>query len=119
MSGGALRYLLAFDRRRGVDDGAGAVESEFVEQFQIQAELQPRFAGEAVQQARLQGQSTFTVVVRSCRDTRAVGTDWRARDVRSAADPDAQTVYAITSGPIDVEGKNRYLEFLMQTGKAP
>jgi hypothetical protein len=98
---------------------AGAVESEFIEQFVIHAELSPRFAGEAVQQARLQGMSTFTVVVRACRATRAVTTDWRARDVRSADDPDVQTVFAILSGPIDTESKNRYVEFLMQSGKAP
>ncbi|MBR0695951.1 head-tail adaptor protein [Bradyrhizobium lablabi] len=120
MTAGVLRYRLAFDKRADVDDGAGAVEGEFVEQFRLAAELVPRFAGESVQAARLVGQSTFTLRLRASSMSRRVTPDWRARDIRSAADPDKQVVYAILSGTIDVEqGKNRYLEFLLQTGKAP
>jgi head-tail adaptor len=112
MASGRLRTRLAFDKRADVDDGAGAVEGGFVEQFQIAAELTPKFGGETVQQARLQGRATFTVVVRASRQSRAVATDWQARDARTG------TVYAILSGPIDTETRNRYLEFLMQTGTA-
>ncbi|GEC52258.1 head-tail adaptor [Bradyrhizobium japonicum] len=120
MTAGVLRFRLAFDRRADVDDGAGGLEGDFVEQFRLAAELMPKLGGETVLAARLVGQATFVLRVRSSSLSRQVTPDWRARDVRSAADPDKQTVYAILSGPIDVEyGKNRYLEFLLQTGKAP
>lgn len=119
MAIGRLRHRFAFDKRADVSDDAGAEEGEFEQQFVVWAGLQPKFGGEAVQQARLQGQTTITLTVRKSSATKLITADWRARDVKSGPTPDKQTVYAIVSGPIDVQDNRMYLEFLCQSGKAP
>ena len=111
-SAGDLRHRIAFDKRVEVDDGYGNTRGDFAEQFVVWAQVQARFAGEAVQAARLSGQQTVTITVRQSSRTEEVTPDWRARDARSGQ------VYAIRSGPVDPTDDGAFYEFLCQTGVA-
>jgi SPP1 family predicted phage head-tail adaptor len=109
---GDLKWRIAFDKRVTVDDGYGNEQGAFAEQFVVAAHLKPRFGGEAVIAARLQGHQPVTITVRQSTQTRLITPDWRARDVRTSE------VYAIRSPAVDPDGKRQWLEFLCQTGVA-
>jgi head-tail adaptor len=118
---GELRHRIAFDKRQQVDpdapDDLGNTQSDFVEQFVVSAKVQAKFGGEAVTAARLTGQQPVTIVVRQSSKTLLICTDWRARNVRSDADPTKQTTYAIRS-IVDPDDGGAWLELLCQTGVA-
>ncbi|WP_375414630.1 head-tail adaptor protein [uncultured Bradyrhizobium sp.] len=114
---GELRHRIAFDRRALIDDGAGNTEGDFEEQFVVSAKVQAKFGGEAVTAARLAGQQPIIVTIRQSSKTVLIGTDWRARDVRSSANPDEQTVYNIRS-IADPDDGGAWFEILCQSGSA-
>ena len=118
---GELRHKVAFDKRQDVNpdapDDLGNTKSLFVEQFVVSAKVQAKFGGEAVVSARLTGQQPVTIVVRQSSKTGLIATDWRARDVRSDADPEKQTTYAIRS-IVDPDDGGAWWEILTQTGVA-
>ncbi len=108
---GRLRDRVVFDRRENVEDDYGNTQAEFVEQFDVAANIQARFGGEALTAARLQGQQPVTITIRQSTRTRLIKEDWRARNARSGE------VYAIRS-IVDPDGKRAWLEILAQTGMA-
>jgi head-tail adaptor len=114
---GQLRHRIAFDARPKIDDGAGNTDGDFEEQFIVSAAVQAKFGGESVTASRLSGRQPFTITVRRSSLTRRITTDWRARDVRSSADIEQQTVYNIQS-IADLDDQREWLELLCETGVA-
>ena len=114
-SSGDLRHLVAFDKREEINpdytDDFGNTESVFMEQFAASASIRAKLGGETVVAARLTGQNTVNITVRQSTRTRAIGTDWQARDVREGI------TYAISS-IIDPDDSGAWLEILAQTGTA-
>lgn len=106
-----LRHLIAFGKRTSVSDNYGNEQSGFEEQFRVPAAVQARFGGEAITAARLGGQQPVTLLVRQSEQTRSIGTDWSAKDIRSGAE------YAIRS-IVDPDDMREWLEILVQTGVA-
>ncbi len=109
---GRLRERIAFDRRVEVDDGAGNTVGDWAEQFAAAARVMPLRGSEAVQAARLAGRQPVVITIPMSRQARAIGPDWRARDVRSGA------VYAITAPPADMGERGQYLDIFATTGAA-
>lgn len=112
-SAGDLRGRVMFQRRGLVPDGAGNHEAAWADAFERRAHLRPRLGGEAVVAARLEGVTTMTITVRACSATRQIRADWRAVDARTGA------IYALTSDPVDPDGKRAWLEMMATTGRAP
>lgn len=87
---GELCERVSLQRRSAVtDDYGNTVTGEFAEQFQRWAKYLMRPGSETVLAARLTGQQPVTIIMRQDSQTRTIGTDWRAVDVRDG------TVYAI------------------------
>lgn len=85
-SGGRMRELLHFQRRKIVDDGYGnEVSGDFATVFTAPAELVPLRGGEPVQAARLTGVQPYTVRIRSSSQSRQITPAWRAVDARNAS----------------------------------
>lgn len=112
---GEYRHKIAFEARQETNpdapDDLGNTQSVFVEQFVISAKVQARLGGETVLAARLTGQQPVNITVRQSANTRRIGVDWQARDVRTG------TVYAIRS-IIDPDDSRATFEILAQTGVA-
>lgn len=108
---GGLRSSLHFQRRTEEDDGyGGTVVGDFSTIFTDSAEIIPRMGSEAVMGARLQGLQPVTIRVRSHAATRGLGAEWRAVNARTGE------VYAITSPPVNIDQKNRYIDMLATIG---
>jgi head-tail adaptor len=86
-SAGALRHRLIFEFRAPLPggDGAGNFEGEWTESFRCWAAMTPKFGGEAVIAARLQGRQTWLVTVRQSNTSAQVTPDWRIRNERNQA----------------------------------
>lgn len=83
MSGaGDLAERFAFDSPTTSPDGSGGTEIGWAEQFSRAAQVIYSRGNESVEAARLTGRSIYKVKLRSDSGTRAITTDWRARDVR-------------------------------------
>lgn len=109
---GGLRARLVFQRRTVSDDGFGnPVTGDFADVFACWGELVPRFGGEAVINARLQGSQPYTVRIRQSAEARHVGPEWRVVDER-----DRSRVFAITSPLADMTQRGAYLEFMAIAG---
>lgn len=111
MTAGKLRSSLHFQRRTVEDDGYGnETVGDFATVFTDAAEIIPRMGSEAVMGARLQGLQPVTIRVRSHIATRGLGAEWRAVNARTGE------IYAITSPPVNVDQKNRYIDMLATIG---
>lgn len=111
MSYDLTRSRVAFERREQMDDGAGNMVGDWVEQFQCAANLEPKFGTESVMAGRLTGVSTFVLTVRYSPQSKRVTTDWRARNVRTGV---LYNIRAIT----DAMETHQWLEMLVQSGVA-
>lgn len=120
---GALRESLHFQKKGdGEDDwgqpipGAGDWETVFTEP----ANLAPRTGSETVTAARLEGRQPFVCTVRHSSRMEPVTAAWRCVDARAGNDTQGnpKRVYAIKSPPTDPDGKNQWLEFLIEQGAA-
>ncbi len=109
-SAGRLRERVAFDERGAASDGLGGAEAAFVERFNRAAEYIHLRGGEGVLAARLGGRHTQVVRVRADRQTRAVTTDWRLRDVRTEA---AFNIRDVTATP-----DRKWIDLLCERGVA-
>lgn len=107
---GALNERVGFCEPGEVEDGLGGTRSDFVEVFNCAAGYVHLRGGEAVLAARLGGQHTQVMRVRSYTMTRQVTTDWRVIDKRSG---DVFNIRDITP-TLD----RAYLDFLVQSGVA-
>jgi head-tail adaptor len=103
-----LRHRIAFDKREEIDDGLGNTQGAFVNQFVTSAAIRAKLGGERVTADRLTGTNTVNITVRQSSITRAIRTDWQARDVNEGI------TYAITS-IIDPTDEGAWLEILAQT----
>lgn len=114
-SAGALRERLHFQRRSLADDGVGNMipSGPFETQFTAYASLVPRTGGEEVTAARLGGRQPFVCLMRASAAMGDVTTGWQVVDARNA-----NRVLAIKSPPADPDGKNQWLEFLVEQGVA-
>lgn len=84
-----LYHRVAFDKREtGNPDSPqdfGNVVSEWEEQFQCRAGFIHLRGGEAILASRLEGRHSQIIQVRASSETRAITTDWRARDVNNGS----------------------------------
>lgn len=111
---GALRERVHCQMAGVLDDGWGQPlpgAGPFETKFTISAGMRPRTGGEGVDAARLGGRQPFVVTVRNTSQTRQITTAWRLVDARQA-----RRVLAVTSPPADPDGKNHWLEFLVEEG---
>ncbi|NTG22042.1 phage head closure protein [Agrobacterium rhizogenes] len=109
-SAGDLFFLVAFDKRVEIDDGAGNTIGDWQEQFQCRAGYTHLRGGENVMADRLQGQHTQVIFVRRSSATRQVTTDWRVRDVRAGK--------SFNIRDITQADDRLWLDFLCQSGVA-
>lgn len=121
-SGGSLYHSVAFDRRvDGNPDSPadyGNTVSEWQEQFTCRAGFIHLRGGEAVLASRLEGRHTQVIQVRASSSTRALNTEWRARDLNNGSWVGAEWI-----GPIyqvkDItphEDDRAFLDVLCQSG---
>lgn len=82
MNAGRLRDRVAFDLIVGTPDGSGGQIRTWSQQLECWGEFIYSRGSEAVDAARLQGRAIYKVRVRSSVASRAIGTDWRMRDVK-------------------------------------
>lgn len=122
MAAGRLKHRVAFDQRGVASDGIGGVEADWSQQFVVAAGFTPRFGGEQVMAARLTGVQPVTVTIRSTARTRAIGTDWRLRDV-TGCDADAVADGDVALGVpynirsvADPSDRRHYLDLLCDNG---
>lgn len=112
---GALRERLHFQRRGDGDDGMGGPPQpgtgEFATVFTASAGLRPRVGGEAVDAARLGGRQPFVMTVRYSQQMADVTPAWQLLDARNEG-----RVLSIISPLADPDGKNQWLECLVQEG---
>lgn len=95
MDTNSLEHSVAFDRREDVEDDYGNTVGDWREQFGRRAAFVYAGGRETVMAARLEGRGILKCRVLSDSSTRAIEQDWRMRDVRSHADQQKQTTYAI------------------------
>ena len=108
---GARRERVSFwNKPEPVPDGFGGFTSGWSERFQRRVEFVHLRGGESVQAARLTGQHTIVVRVRSSSEIHGVTTDWKIRDERRGVD------YQIKD--IEVETSRDYVSFTCQSGVA-
>lgn len=108
--GGALDHRFGFSQQTKAGDGLGGETSEFMEVFVCAAGVTHLRGGEAVQAARLQGQKTVVIRVRSSSQSRKVTADWRATDKRSGVIFNVRDVTPTSDG--------LYLDVTAQSGVA-
>ena len=83
---------------------------DFAEQFQRCAGFIMKPGSESVLAARLQGQQPVTIIVRFDSQTRTIGTDWRAVDVRTGI------AYAIKAAE-DMDRKRQWWTMVCVAGE--
>lgn len=108
---GALNHRVTFQKRVESDDGAGNVESDWVDQFDEPCRLTPRLGSEAVIAARLTGAQPYSMMVRGSERTMAVTPAWRAVNARTGVAYNIRTVAS-------VDERGAWLEMLVQSGVA-
>jgi SPP1 family predicted phage head-tail adaptor len=107
---GQLTQRVAFERREEVDRGDGVTVGQWKEQFKCWAGYKHLRGGETVQAARLQGQQTLIIRVRSSSQTKGVTSDWRIRDTRTGALFDIKNP--------EPENNRMFISFTCQSGGA-
>lgn len=111
---GDLRQSLEFQKCTDLDDGWGQVTpgaGPFETVFTEPANLTPRTGGEEITASRLSGRQPFVCRIRRSTRTAMVTTAWQIVDARNR-----DRVFAIKSPPTDPDGKNAWLEFLIELG---
>jgi SPP1 family predicted phage head-tail adaptor len=111
MTSGELRHRVAFEERESqAADQYGRVQAAFVERFWAAAAIIPRFGGEAVLGARLQGTQPLTIKLRYSKEAARITPEWRARNARSGE------IYNIRS-VVDPDQRREWLEILCEAGR--
>ncbi|AXQ93202.1 head-tail adaptor protein [Cereibacter azotoformans] len=109
---GAARLLdeVAFDAPIEIADGSGGTTADWGERLICRGSIRYLRGGETIQAARLAGRQPVVVSIRDSVEARAVGTDWRMRDVGRGV------VYNIRS--IVPSDDRRWLEITAESGVA-
>lgn len=110
MSAGDLRERVIFEQRNTESDGAGNFTDEWVATPAVSAHIKPLKGSEPVLAERLSGRQPVVITVRSSTATRAVTTDWRARNARSGA------TFNITA--VTPDERRAYIDILAISGGA-
>lgn len=124
-SAGALNRRVTFQRRGDtIDPFDGSVIAgggDWVDQYTCAARLQPKFGGdvETFAASRLSSKQPYNLTVRNCAASRAVRTDWRVKDARTAADANGASprVFNIKT-VVDPLDDGAWLEMLVIEGEA-
>lgn len=111
VSAGDLRERLAFDKRLEAQDGYGNTVSDWSEQFQCAARIQPITGGEEIMAQRLTGVQPVVIQIRYSHQAVQIDASWRARDVRTAKE------YNIAA-PVNMDEKHAFLDILATAGTA-
>lgn len=112
MNAGDLDHRFAFDEPTSTPNGGGGTISGWEEQHVCWAALTYLRGSEPVIAARLVGIQPVVIRIRSCTAAREIGSDWRARDVRTGS------IYAIKGAP--VPSKDRaFLDIMATSGVTP
>lgn len=110
MQGGRFKERLTFQKRRTEADGLGNSEGDWVDQFQLKANVRPRLGGETVIGQRLVGLQPVLITVHKCSMSNEITSGWRAKHAVTGV------IYDITSPLADVTGKGKEYEMVAQTG---
>lgn len=98
---GQMTNKLAFEQRGEINPDAphdeGNTVGGWIERCQTAAELVILRGGEKVMAGRLQGTQSVILRVRATSKTRAIGTGWRARDLKTGA---VYNIRDITPDPV-------------------
>lgn len=105
-----LHEAVAFDAPANTSDGYGGHETGWAEVHLSRARFIYAKGSEAVEAARLQGKSTYKVVIPQCAAARALTTDHRMRDVRRG------TEYQVRE--IDSISDRRWVYIVVESGVA-
>lgn len=108
---GSLSERVIFQCRIETDDGAGNVESDWVDQFVEPCRMVVKLGSETVQAARLTGVQPFSMIVRYSASTSAVTPAWRVVNARNGVAYNIATV-------ANVDERRAYLEMLVTSGVA-
>ncbi len=107
---GALIERVGFEEPLTGSDGGGGTLNGFAERFTCRAAYIHLRGGESVLAARLAGQHSQVIRVRSSSQSRAVTTDWRIVDKRTG------TAFNIRDATPTAD--RAYVDFLCQSGVA-
>ena len=106
---GQLTERFAFDSPTSTANGGGGVEIGWAVQHECWARVSYLRGSEPVIAARLVGRQPVVIRIRTSAAARGIGTDWRARDMRTGA------IYAIKTGPVPSLDR-AYLDFTAESG---
>mgnify|MGYP003574951648 CR=1 FL=1 len=109
-SAGQLFYKVAFDAREPIEDEYGNVVEGWQEKFVCRAGFTHLRGGESVIASRLEGKHIQIITVRVSTLSKAVTTDYRARDVRTG---ETFNIRDITPN-LD----RQFIDFLVESGVA-
>lgn len=93
---GALQDRIAFDERVETADAYGGATAVWTERFVCAAQFLYQRGDERLAADRLEGRSVYKLKIRSSEASRAVGADWRVRDVRRGTVYNVREVDAVT-----------------------
>lgn len=109
-----LRHRIAFDCRAAITPAAGedsgTVSGDWAEQFVVWTGRRYLVGSEPVLQSRLQGVQPVVLTVRASSQSRAITTEWRARETQSAV------TYNIRAVTPDARGD--FIDLLCEAGGA-
>lgn len=111
MQMGKLRDRVTFALPGSVTDDYGNVESGFVDQFTVAANILYVKGGEQVMAARLDGKQPVVITIRSSTESAQIKTDWRAVDAR-----DPTRIFNVRS--IQPSDRKDFTELLCEIGGA-
>lgn len=116
-SSSALRERIGFYRPVKTDDGFGNKQVGFAQapELIVRGSIAPRLGGESVLAGRLEGRALVNIMVRASAATRAISTDWKARDQRSGVDYNIRSIIDPFRAGV---GSGRWLEILAEEGVA-
>ncbi len=109
---GNLSERIAFDKPTSAPNGGGGTIAGWASQHECWAQVTYLRGTEPVIASRLVGVQPVVIRVRNCAAAREIGSDWRARDMRTG------TVYALTGGAVPSDNR-AYLDFMAKSGVAP
>lgn len=104
-----LRQRVRLERRVEQADGYGNAVAGWQPQFERRCDIRPMRGGEDVLGARLAGTTPALIVMRCDAQTRTIGTDWRAVDVRTGR------VWAIRQSE-DMDATGQWWTLLVEAG---
>jgi len=107
-----LQDRIAFDAPTSTPNGQGGTIAGWAVQHECWAQITYLRGTEPVIAARLVGVQPVVFRIRNCNAARQIGSDWRARDIRTG------TEYAIKGNPVPSDDR-AYLDIMATSGVTP